>query len=151
MTRTARPPDRTRRLSLPAHPSAVPRARRLLGQTLRGWGLDGLSDSAQLLVSELVTNAVKAAGPAGCRSGPGGRAPVSLTLQLTDTCLELEVWDASPGSPVLREPGPTAECGRGLLIVDMLSSSWGQRPADGGKVVWCELGLPAAAGRVSGT
>ncbi|MGE5136534.1 MAG: ATP-binding protein [Gemmatimonadota bacterium] len=152
MTRTSRHPTRTRRLSLPAHPSAVPWARRLLCQTLRGWGLDGLADPAQLLVSELVTNAVKAAGAASRRGGgPGGQAPVSLTLTLTDTCLELEVWDASPGSPVLREPGPTAECGRGLLIVDMLSSSWGQRPADGGKVVWCELGLPAAAGRVSGT
>ncbi len=150
MTRTPRHPTRTvpvrtRRLSLGAHPSSVPRARRLLSHALRDWGLGSLSDPALLLVSELVTNAVKASCAVSCRGRETGwQEPIRLTLRFTGTCLALEVWDAGPCSPVLREPGPTAECGRGLLIVDMLSSNWGQRPADGGKVVWCELELPGS-------
>jgi hypothetical protein len=64
---------------------------------------------------------------------------IGLAMELTSTCLLLEVWDASAGTPVLREPDPIAECGRGLALVDMLGSAWGQRTADGGKVVWCEL------------
>jgi len=136
---------RERRLRLAADPSAVPWARRVLRQTLQEWQLSDLSDTAQLLVSELVTNAVKATGTGGAPGPePGWRDLIGLTLELTDACLLLEVWDADPRPPVLRDAGLAAEGGRGLLIVEALSSKWGQEPAAGGKTVWCELELPEA-------
>ena len=146
MNQIPRHPTRSRRLKLAAHPAAVPWARRLLGQTLREWELTGLSDTALLLVSELVTNAFKAS--AACtRPGrePAQRGFIGLAVHRLDTCLLLEVWDASPAPPVLQEPDPATESGRGLLLVEALSSKWGQEPAAGGKVVWCEVELPAAS------
>ena len=139
-----------RQLTLAAHPSAVPWARRLADQALREWHLTGLSDTALLLVSELVTNAVRAsarAAGAGAQPpgapGPGGH--IGLTLRRLEESLVVQVWDASPALPVLREPAADADSGRGLLLVQALSSEWGQEPAEGGKVVWCELEIPAAA------
>jgi anti-sigma regulatory factor (Ser/Thr protein kinase) len=116
----------------------------MLGRLLREWQLDELSDAALLLVSELVTNAVKASESAR-RAGwlPASRQLVALTVRLTDTRLVMEVWDVNPDPPVRRDAGLTAECGRGLCIVEFLGDDWGHHPADGGKVVWCELGLPA--------
>jgi anti-sigma regulatory factor (Ser/Thr protein kinase) len=139
-----RPSPRTqaRQLTLAAHPAAVPRARQLAGQALTEWGMEGLSATALLLVSELVTNAVRASahdGPA--HNWPRPRAEVAVTLSLTGASLLIEVWDAHPGPAARQHPDATAESGRGLLIVEALASSWGQRAADGGKVVWCEIGL----------
>lgn len=143
MSQAPRDATRARRLRLAAQPSAVPWARRLLSQTLGDWDLAELSETALLLASELVTNAVKAAACPAAGDGAGGRRPIGFTMRFTGTCLLLEVWDASPAQPVLREPDLAAESGRGLCLVEALSSRWGQRPADGGKVVWCEIGLPA--------
>jgi hypothetical protein len=64
-------------------------------------------------------------------------------VQRTDTGLLIEVWDPDPALPAVQEPGPTSESGRGLLIVECLADAWGHHPADGGKVVWCELGFSA--------
>lgn len=131
-----------RQLRLAAHPSAVPRARRLLSQLLLEWELEAVADTALLLVSELVTNAVKASVPGGL--GSGRADPVGLMVRLTDASLLLEVWDASPCPPVRQQPDLTAECGRGLFLVEALGARWGERAGEGGKVVWCEIALPPA-------
>jgi anti-sigma regulatory factor (Ser/Thr protein kinase) len=98
----------------------------------------GLADNAELLVSELVTNAVAAS-----RSTGSGSA-VRLWL-LSDTArLLILVQDASPHRPVRADPGPDAEHGRGLLLVEAISDQWGwYAPAPGaaGKVTWALLGM----------
>lgn len=134
----------SRRLKLAARPSAPQWARRVLRQMLRERQLDKISDMAQLVVSELVTNAVKASGNGAWRHHPN-QPIIALTLQLTDTSLLIEVWDADPAPPVLQEADLTWECGRGLLLVDILGDGWGHWAADGGKVVWCELSFPAGS------
>jgi len=135
---------RSRQLKLAARPSAAQWARRVLRQMLRERQLDKISETALLLVSELVTNAVKASGNGAWRDHPN-QAVIALTLRVTDTSLLIEVWDADPGSPVLQEADLTGEGGRGLLLVDILGDGWGHRAADGGKVVWCELAFPASS------
>lgn len=131
----------SRHVRLTALPSAVPWARRVLGQTLREWQLHDLSDTALLLVSELVTNAVQASVPiANC--DPDRLPMIALSVHITGTRLVMEVWDASPSLPALREADLTGDRGRGLLLVDFLADEWGHYPADGGKVVWCALAIP---------
>jgi hypothetical protein len=109
---------------------------------LREWQLQGMADSAALLVSELVTNAVQAS--AGRASRDHGTVPmIRLAIRLTATSLVLEVWDASPLRPVSQLTGITSDHGRGLVLIDALSDSWGDRAEYGGKVVWCQLALPS--------
>jgi len=123
---------------LPALPSAVPWARRIVQQKLREWQLEGMSDPALLLVSELVTNAVQASARHAVRYG-GSWPIIGLELRLTDTALMVEVWDTSPALPVLQIADLEGERGRGLVLVDFLADSWGHRAAGGGKVVWCAV------------
>ncbi len=67
-----------------------------------------------------------------------------MRLTRTDADVVIEVWDANQTAPVRREPGDDAEGGRGLLLVDALSTRWAfYRPRSGGKVVWCSLPLAA--------
>lgn len=134
----------SRQLKLAARPSAAQWARRVLRHMLRERQLDEISDTALLLVSELVTNAVKASGNGARRNHPN-QPMIALTLRLTDTSLLIEVWDANPAPPVLQDADLTCECGRGLLLVDILGDGWGHRAADGGKVVWCELAFLASS------
>jgi len=129
---------------LPALPSAVPWARRILQNKLLEWQLEGMSDPALLLVSELVTNAVQASASQAVRDGSSWPI-IGLALHLTDTALVVEVWDTSHALPVLQEADPAEERGRGLMLVDFLADSWGYRAAGGGKVVWCTLSSPRAA------
>jgi anti-sigma regulatory factor (Ser/Thr protein kinase) len=130
-----------RQVKLAARPSAAPWARRVLRQMLREWQLETISDTALLLVSELITNAAKASGNGTCQDCLNQQM-IALTVRLTDTSLLMEVWDADPAPPVLQEADLTSDCGRELLMVDILSDSWGHHAADGGKVVWCELAFP---------
>jgi anti-sigma regulatory factor (Ser/Thr protein kinase) len=132
-----------RQLNLAARPSALPWARRMLRQMLCEWQLERMSDTALLLVSELITNAVNASADGACGERPPvGRPMIALTVRLTDTSLMMEVWDANPAPPVLQEADLTGDCGRGLLIVQFLGDKWGHHSADGGKVVWCEVAFP---------
>ncbi|GAA3132244.1 ATP-binding protein [Streptosporangium carneum] len=63
-----------------------------------------------------------------------------MDLYQAEETVVLRVWDAGRTSPVLRDPGPDDEGGRGLYLVDLLASSWGYcRPKGGGKIVWCTL------------
>jgi len=113
-------------------------ARQHTTATLAAWGLTAVADAAELLASELVTNA--------CRASVGRSAVVAMRLTCTDTDVVIEVWDANQTAPVRRVPGDDAEGGRGLLLVDALSARWAfYRPRSGGKVVWCSLPLAAPA------
>ena len=129
-----------RHVRLAALPSAVPWARRIVRHMLREWQLETLSDPVLLLVSELVTNAVKATG--GQIADNQSLPMIGLTIRLTDASVLTEVWDASQALPVLQEADLTGERGRGLVLVDFLADSWGHFGADGGKVVWCAVAIP---------
>ncbi|MDX3234103.1 SpoIIE family protein phosphatase [Streptomyces sp. ME03-5709C] len=118
--------------TLPCDESAVCRARRLAAAQLTAWGLDELAHSAELLVSELVTNAVR-----------HGTGPIDLRLIRHQT-LTCEVSDTTVCAPRLRAVRAMDEHGRGLFLVGQLSRRWGTRSAADGKVVWAELDLGAA-------
>ncbi|MER5362778.1 ATP-binding protein, partial [Streptomyces sp. NPDC002785] len=98
-------------------------------RALSRWGLDDLSDSVELLVSEVVTNAVRYA-----------ERPVTLRLLRTDL-LRCEVGDDSPQLPRQRRARLMDEGGRGLFLVNGLARRWGATRLSTGKVVWFELGL----------
>jgi anti-sigma regulatory factor (Ser/Thr protein kinase) len=132
-----------RHVRMAALPSAVPWARRILRHMLREWRLEGMSDPAQLLVSELVTNAV-VASVSRADQDQDSWPMIGLTLQVTDTVLHMEVSDSSSALPALQEADLTGERGRGLVLVDFLADSWGHRATGGGKVVWCTVVIPGA-------
>ncbi|HEY7144492.1 MAG TPA: ATP-binding protein [Streptosporangiaceae bacterium] len=139
--------DWSRQLKLAALPSAVPWARRMLRQSLREWQLESMSDTALLLVSELITNAVNACASRASAGRRFARLPMmEVCARVTGTRLVLEVWDASPVPPVRRDGDLTGDSGRGLLIVECLSDDWGHQECGEGKVVWCEIALPRPAG-----
>jgi hypothetical protein len=114
-------------------PPTVRRARVLVRSTLDLWDLEALADDAELLVSELTTNALRYA--AGL---------ISLRLALCDH-LRCEVGDDEPTLPTLRHPLPGSETGRGLNLVDQLASRWGSTRTRTGKLVWFELRVPPDA------
>ncbi|MGI5137268.1 MULTISPECIES: ATP-binding protein [unclassified Streptomyces] len=120
--------------TFPADPGAVRTARAVVRGQLRTWGLDVLGDVAALLVSELVTNALRHA-----------KGPIGVRLARTDEgdpALLVEVSDPLPEPPHKRAAGHEDEDGRGLQLVAHSSRRWGTRPADPGKTVWFELALP---------
>lgn len=117
-------------LELGALPGAVPCARLHARLVLLEWGLGALSDDTELLVSELVTNGVRA-------SRAMGQDAVRVWLVSDLRQVVIFVWDASPVPPARADPGPDAESGRGLLLVEALSERWGHFGYDsGGKVIW---------------
>ncbi|MFJ9636588.1 SpoIIE family protein phosphatase [Streptomyces sp. NPDC101178] len=107
--------------------AAPGRARRLARRALARWGLDEMSDEVELLVSEVVTNAVRYA-----------ERPVTLRLLRTDI-LRCEVGDDSPQLPRQRRARETDEGGRGLFLVNRLARRWGATRLSTGKVVWFEM------------
>ncbi|MGW6540063.1 SpoIIE family protein phosphatase [Streptomyces sp. NPDC055011] len=107
--------------------AAPGRARRLARRALARWDLEELTDSVELLISEVVTNAVRYA-----------ERPVTLRLLKTDV-LRCEVGDDSPQLPRQRRARETDEGGRGLFLVNRLARRWGATRLSGGKVVWFEL------------
>ncbi|MET8635387.1 SpoIIE family protein phosphatase [Streptomyces sp. NPDC004096] len=107
--------------------AAPSRARRLARRALAHWGMEELTDSVELLVSEVVTNAVRYAS-----------RPVTLRLLRTDV-LRCEVGDDVPQLPRLRQARATDEGGRGLYLVNRLARRWGATRLSTGKVVWFEL------------
>src|SRR5215467_8800400 len=121
-------------------PTAVPCARLHAVHILHEWGLRDLSDDAQMIVSELITNAIDAS------TVLPERPPVSLRLSLTGKSLVIEAWDHSPRGLQPREADAGDECGRGLTVVAALSERWGwEHTGHDRKVVWAELALIDAA------
>jgi anti-sigma regulatory factor (Ser/Thr protein kinase) len=121
------------KVDLPAKEQAASTARRLLQQVLNSWGRAQLLEDAGIVASELVTNAVQHAADGG---------ELRLDVQVDESgCLNIAVNDGSERLPTLQEPSFDAEAGRGLLIVEQLSTRWGVEPRPGeGKRVWAELG-----------
>jgi hypothetical protein len=136
---------------LSVHPIAASFARSHVERTLLKWRLTDLIDNAQLIASELVTNAVKvmhAAQESEDGDGDSVIAGVSETfwigLYRTRRLVVLEVWDASRLPPKQAESDLDDEGGRGLQLVTLLTSSWGyRRPATGGKIIWAALDIPS--------
>jgi anti-sigma regulatory factor (Ser/Thr protein kinase) len=143
-------PDRARGmtfLTLAATPTAVSCARQLVRLTLSRWGLAALAEDAELVISELVTNAVQASGvtdPDAAWGDLGGLATIQVRVLMYQADIVIEVWDRDPGSPVRHDAASDEEGGRGLLIVTALCKEWDYfYAARGGKVVWAELAVPA--------
>lgn len=124
---------RTSRARYSSHPARVKTARQQAERAARLWNLGTAATSAlELVVSELVTNAVKHA-----RTPPGRQ--VGVTLTLAEKTVRVEVRDADPALPKFRPPSDDAEDGRGLLLVENLSHRWGVEPQLIGKMVWAEV------------
>jgi len=118
-------------LELGPYPGAVPCARLHARVVTAEWGLQRLRATTELLVSELVTNAVQAS------RGLGGQPPVRLWLRSDGMRVLVMVGDASPQPPARVRPAADDENGRGLLLVDSLAERWGWHPEADGKVCWC--------------
>ncbi|MDX3096331.1 SpoIIE family protein phosphatase [Streptomyces sp. ME19-03-3] len=111
---------------LPTDPAVVGRARHVSTRQLEDWGLGDLAFTTELVVSELVTNAIR-----------HGSGPIRLRLIL-ERALICEVSDASSTSPHLRHPRTTDEGGRGLFLISQFAQRWGTRYTDDGKIIWAE-------------
>jgi serine phosphatase RsbU (regulator of sigma subunit)/anti-sigma regulatory factor (Ser/Thr protein kinase) len=122
------PADRLATWTLTSAPTIAAQSRALVREQLTGWHLDDLADIAELLVSELVTNALRY-----------GRGDIGLRLLRTAGALICEVSDGLESVPRLRTVHYNDEGGRGLYLVDQLSQRWGSRATHHGKIVWFEL------------
>jgi hypothetical protein len=132
-------------LEIAAQPAAVPPARLHTRKVLHGWGLAAVADTAELLVSELVTNAIRASASAGLAS-------IWLLLIPAGRGVRIQVGDGCLARPARQHGQPAdAEGGHGLLLTEALSDSSGAYlAAGGGKVVWCVVTDPAAEAPAAG-
>jgi len=118
-------------------PTAIACARLHAVAVLYEWRLRDLADDAEMIVSELMTNAQRAS------VGLDGPPPIALRLLADMERLIIEAWDYSPHGVTPAAPDQDAEFGRGLLIVEALSTRWGQwRTGYRRKAVWAELEIP---------
>ncbi|HVV29656.1 MAG TPA: ATP-binding protein [Mycobacteriales bacterium] len=119
--------------ALPLGVNAVAHARHFTEEKVEAWGAcQEVVDTAVLLTSELVTNAVL--------YGFGGR---ELQLQARSGTLRIVVTDDAPGVPTVRHPDEDSESGLGLLVIEACADRWGVQQHDVGKSVWCEIALEA--------
>jgi anti-sigma regulatory factor (Ser/Thr protein kinase) len=117
------------RETLAAEGGSCARARQLVREAATTWSLpEDLSDDAQLVVTELVSNGIDHA-----------KGPLDLTVRRMDGGMYIEVRDRSVALPRLRPVDPTSARGRGMQLVDALSVRWGTSPDGTGKSVWAEL------------
>ena len=129
------------RAELDSAPASVACARRLTRDTLARWDMQHLADDAQIIASELATNAITYAVP------PRATLPaIIFAVHHRPGEIRFIVWDNGPGRPRHDAVGPEAETGRGLIIVDDLTGcnwGWWPTPRSGGKVVWAALSARA--------
>jgi anti-sigma regulatory factor (Ser/Thr protein kinase) len=129
-------------LELGALPTAVPCARLHAKHVLREWNLADLADTVELVVSELVTNAVRASAGLDGSTYAGqwspGVPPVRFWLAADAEHVVVQVWDANDQPPALQHPGPDVERGRGLELVESLTTEWGWYAPErsSGKIAW---------------
>jgi PAS domain S-box-containing protein len=119
---------------LSADPAVVPGTRKQVAMRLTGWGLDNAAFITELIVGELLTNAIRHA-----------KTPIQLRLILDQTLI-CEVSDGSSAAPHLRQAGAFDEGGRGLFLVSRLTQRWGSRQTPQGKTIWAEQALPRRDG-----
>ena len=122
--------DQVATWDLPADPAIVAAARRQVAERLANWGLHDAAFTTELVVSELVTNAIRHA-----------QSPIQLRL-IRDRTLICEVSDGSSTAPHLRRARAFDEGGRGLFLVSRLAVRWGTRQTPHGKTIWAEQALP---------
>ncbi|MGW2695996.1 SpoIIE family protein phosphatase [Streptomyces sp. NPDC001296] len=127
-------PDRIADWDVPVDPAAVARMRGAVSEKLDEWGLSELAFIMELVLSELITNAIR-----------HGSEPIHVRL-IHDRTLICEVADGSSTSPHLRYAATTDEGGRGLFLVSQLTERWGTRYMPQGKVIWAEQALPSDHG-----
>lgn len=108
--------------------SSVAEARHFARECLCRWGLDDQAADVELVVDELVTNAIQ-----------HSRGPVTLSIGRRPDRIVVQVQDPSSDRPEHEDPDVLADNGRGLLLVDELAAGWGTTPTDDGKRVWAEL------------
>jgi anti-sigma regulatory factor (Ser/Thr protein kinase) len=129
-------------LSFAALPTAPACARGHVRSVAHEWGLPGLAETAELLASELVTNAVQAYNRSNLRGHPAITPVIRLRLVSDGLSIAIYVWDACDEMPVRQCAGPDEIGGRGLLLVESLGKDWGAYREAGGKVVWVLISLP---------
>ncbi|MYQ75927.1 ATP-binding protein [Streptomyces sp. SID4923] len=131
--------------TLPPTPVAVPVARCRVREAIAAWpavlAMPDAVDTVELVVSELVTNAVRYAG----------HQPIGVRAQLSGGVVRVEVSDASRAAPKPALPDKDSEGGRGLFLVGVLADRFGTTPTDSGKCCWAEIdaAVPPSAGAVS--
>jgi len=131
-------PQPTATCLLGPRPASVKTGRDFTRATLMDWDMPALTDAAELVVSELVTNALRHGVPSACQLA--GEHCVRLRLLAQAPFVMCMVTDPGADIPVLRESEPTSESGRGLNVVECCSVRWGWHLLDdGGKVVWALL------------
>ncbi|WP_208298264.1 SpoIIE family protein phosphatase [Streptomyces sp. BK208] len=123
-------PDQVAEWDVPNDPAAVAQVRSQVTRRLDEWGLDELAFTTELILSELVTNAIRYGGET-----------VHVRV-VRDRSLICEVFDSSSTSPHLRYAAMTDEGGRGLFLVAQLAERWGTRYTPAGKVIWAEQPVP---------
>lgn len=111
--------------------SSVSLTRRQVDKALQAWGHDELCDTAQMLISEMATNAVR-----HCTG-----ATFSVNVSLAEDSLCLAVQDSSPRLPQVNHSDDDQENGRGMMIITMIADTWGVHEHASGKTVWAHLGL----------
>ena len=123
-------------LDLESRAELVAAARVFVRSRLAAWEVAELTDTATVVASELVTNAVLHA-----------RTSIQLRLSWNQPVLRIEVFDENPRLPTIAPPLPEATSGRGLALLTGMATGWGIESRDNGKVVWAEIGggpLPSA-------
>ncbi|WTW98399.1 serine/threonine-protein phosphatase [Streptomycetaceae bacterium NBC_01309] len=127
--------DRTRSWTLHNRPESAAEARRLAARQLADWGMEELAFTAELLVSELVTNSVRYS-----------TGQIDLRLIVRENTLACEVTDANSAAPRMRRSQDDDEGGRGLFLIAQFALDWGVRSQPRGKTIWAELPLSGAPG-----
>ncbi|MEU9168000.1 SpoIIE family protein phosphatase [Streptomyces sp. NPDC048420] len=122
-------PEQVADWDVPVDPALVAEARKTASRQLTDWGLEEFAFTTELIVSELVTNAIRHAV-----------GPIRLRL-IRERSLVCEVFDSGATAPHLRHPRTTDEGGRGLLLVSQFAQRWGTRFAPDGKIIWAEQSL----------
>lgn len=132
-------------INLAAVPTAVSRSRTFTKLALTKWDALSVMDDALLVVSELVTNAVKATGTTDPGTSWSELDKVNLVgvgLLGFETSVVIAVWDCDPHPPVMKNEDLDAESGRGIYLIAEMAHRWGSHPSRSGKTVWAELILP---------
>jgi anti-sigma regulatory factor (Ser/Thr protein kinase) len=132
----ANDPERRLQMTLPAARPSVRLARQATRAVLTAWRLEHVEENAVLLVSELVTNAVRHAR---------GTDVIAVDLHAARTWLRIEIQDTDRHWPQPRVPAGFEESGFGFVLVDALAGTWGVRETESGKAVWAELDTRQAA------